>query len=98
MMLELKGYSVTSALGFTQALQHCKRSSFSLCILGHSIPTADKQELIRIFRENCSAPILSLERTGETRVECDFHVSPDDPEQLLSKVDSILRMPDMAQS
>lgn len=90
MLLEMAGYTVTSALGFTESLEHCNSSGFDLFILGHSIPTKDKQELIRTFRKSCPAPILSLERVGELRVESDFHASPDDPEKLLKTVGNIL--------
>lgn len=90
MLLEQRGYHVTSGLGFTQAIAQCKKPSFDLFILGHSIPIADKEGLIRTFRENCPAPILSLERHGEERVVADFHASPDDPEDFLATVDKIL--------
>jgi|SRR5689334_21861591 DNA-binding NtrC family response regulator len=90
MLLEQRGYSVTSALGFSQAIARCRASGFDLFILGHSIPDTDKLELIETFRENCPAPILSLERHGEERVPSDFHASPDDPERLMKTVDRIL--------
>ena len=90
MLLEQRGYHVISGLGFTQAIAHCKHPSFDLFILGHSIPISDKQELIRTFKEHCSAPILSLERHGEERIVCDFHASPDDPEDFLATVGRIL--------
>lgn len=90
MLLEQRGYHVTSGFGFTQALAYCKKGDFDLFILGHSIPVDDKQELIRTFRENCPAPILSLERHGEERVFSDFHASPDDPEDFLETVSQIL--------
>jgi DNA-binding response OmpR family regulator len=89
-LLEQRGYSVTSAHGFTRAAEHCHKSDFDLFILGHSIPQADKLSLITTFRENCSAPILSLERHGEDYVQCDFHASPDDPEKFITVVDNIL--------
>lgn len=90
MLLEQRGYSVASALGFSQAITHCRASGFDLFILGHSIAETDKLELIKAFRENSPAPILSLERFGESRVPCDFHASPDDPEELMKTVDAIL--------
>ena len=90
MLLEQKGYRVTSALGFTQAIAHCKTPDFDLFLLGHSIPGSDKQELIKTFRKNCPAPILSLGRFGEDSVSSDFHVYPDDPEELLRTVSTIL--------
>jgi DNA-binding response OmpR family regulator len=91
MMLEQKGYHVTSALGFTDALDGCKNDGFDLFILGHSIPAKDKSALIQVFRQHCKSPIVSLERPGEERAPCDFHVSPENPEELLKNVDSILR-------
>jgi DNA-binding response OmpR family regulator len=89
MLLEQRGYSVTSAFGFTHSIAHCRSSDFDLFILGHSIPLPDKQELIRTFRANCPAPILSLERIGEERVDSDFHASPFEPEELLKTVEEI---------
>jgi DNA-binding NtrC family response regulator len=96
LMLELKGYDVTSALGFTDALEQCKNSGYDLFILGHSIPVRDKQALIRTFKESCPAPILSLERHGEEKLACDFHVSPDKPEDLLHTVAMIIQMTQMS--
>ena len=90
MLLEQRGYEVTSALGFTQAVAHCSNPEFDLFILGHSLPGTDKTELMRTFRDHCSAPVLSLERHGESRISSDFHASPDDPEKFLEVVDEIL--------
>ncbi len=90
MLLEQKGYSVMSALGFTEALEQCQNEDFDLFILGHSIPERDKVHLIKTFRGSCPAPILSLERIGEKQVPCDFHASPDNPEKFLEVVDGIL--------
>jgi hypothetical protein len=42
------------------------------------------------FQDHCPAPILSLERFGETQVPCEFRTSPDDPEEFLKVVDDIL--------
>ncbi|HEY6971770.1 MAG TPA: hypothetical protein VJA94_21345 [Candidatus Angelobacter sp.] len=90
MLLEKSGYAVTSALGFTKAVEYCQQSSFDLFILGHSIPDVDKLHLIKTFRETCPAPILSLERLGEERIPCDFHTSPHDPQKFIEVVDDIL--------
>jgi DNA-binding NtrC family response regulator len=90
MLLEQRGYSVTNALGFSQATAHCETGNFDLFILGHSIPHDDKLQLIETFRANCRAPILSLERHGEDFVDCDFHASPDDPENFIEVVENIL--------
>jgi len=90
MLLEQKGYHVTSALGFSEAVEDCQNKGFDLFVLGHSIPEKDKLHLIKTFRCNCPAPILSLERIGEKQVRCDFHASPDDPERFLEVVENIL--------
>lgn len=90
MLLEQQGYDITSALGFTDALEQCQKSHFDLFILGHSIPDNDKLHLIKTFKENCPAPIVSLERIGEKKIPCDFHASPDDPESFVKVVNSIL--------
>jgi len=90
MLIESTGHQVTNALGFGQAKTHCVAGGFDLFILGHSIPKKDKLELIKLFRANCPAPILSLERNGEDFVPCDFHVSADDPEKFVQVVDNIL--------
>ena len=90
MLLEQRGYSVTSALGFTEAVEQCQADGFDLFILGHSIPDRDKLHLIQTFRQSCPAPILSLARHGEDRLPCDFHASPDEPAEFLRVVDNIL--------
>ena len=90
MLLEQKGYSVTSALGFSEAVEQCQNGGFDLFILGHSILHKDKLHLIKTFRESCQAPILSLERVGEMKVQCEFHASPDNPEGFLEVVNDIL--------
>ncbi|HET9281401.1 MAG TPA: hypothetical protein VFR24_05515 [Candidatus Angelobacter sp.] len=89
MLLETHGYNVISALGFTQAVSHCKTGGFDLFILGHSISLADKRELIKTFRTHCRAPILSLGRVDEELVESDFHVFADKPEKLIQSVAKI---------
>jgi CheY-like chemotaxis protein len=90
LILEERKHQVTSALGFTDALQHCqKATNFQLFILGHSIPSADKEALIETFRANCPAPILALKRHGEAPVRgADFEIEPQ-PQALLDLVSKI---------
>jgi DNA-binding NtrC family response regulator len=90
MLLKQRGHDIISALGFTDAVEQCQNSDFDLFILGHSIPEKDKLHLIQAFKENCPAPIVSLERIGEHQVPCDFHASPDDPAKFVEVVDDIL--------
>ncbi len=89
MLLEQRGFHITDALGFIQAIKHCRTGGFDLFILGHSIPETDKLELIENFRKNCPAPILSLERHGEHFVPCDFHASPDAPDRIVNLVEAL---------
>jgi len=90
MLLEREGYKVTSALSRAEALAKCKQGAFDLLILGHSLPTADKQELIAVFRRSSAAPILLLRRQGEPMVAAaDYNVLPDSPEDLLKTVANI---------
>src|SRR5690349_17572253 len=65
MILRREGYIVSSALGFTAGVEHCKNQNFDLFVLGHSIPDKDKRELMRVFRTGSKAPVLALQRQGE---------------------------------
>jgi DNA-binding response OmpR family regulator len=38
LLLQTAGYEVTSALGYTAALMHCRNASFDVMVLGHSLP------------------------------------------------------------
>ena len=89
MLLEREGYKITSALSRAEAIARCKEGAFDLLILGHSLPTADKQELIAVFRRSSAAPILSLRRQGEPTVAADYNTFSDTPEELLKTVANI---------
>ena len=91
MLLETQGHEVVSSLGFTESLKHCHEGNFDLFLLGHSIPHSDKLQLVKTFRKECPAPIISLRRNaGEERVDgADYHIEPD-PEPLLALVHKIL--------
>jgi DNA-binding response OmpR family regulator len=90
MLLRRHGHSVTSALGFTDAVEQCENGKFDLLILGHSIPDKDKRHLITLFRGSCPAPVLALRRQGENTPDgADEHVYPDDIDALLEVVDKI---------
>lgn len=91
MLLQHSGYDTVSSFGFMASLQHCKQGHFDLFILGHSIPHADKEQLVEEFRRVCPAPIISLRRSsGERLVDgADYHIEPD-PEPLLDLVERVL--------
>lgn len=52
LMLELKGYQVTSALGFTDALQHCKNGGFDLFILVIQSQSKTNKRSSRLSKKN----------------------------------------------
>ena len=93
-MLEQCGYQVVSALGFTDALKHCTANDpFDLFVLGHSIPTHDKQALVHAFRETRDAAVVALKRPGEelASIGADFQAEPSDPAGMLELVARILQ-------
>lgn len=91
LILQRKNYEVTSALGFTDAADACKAGKFDLLILGHSIPSRDKAELTKLFRSQCAAPILALQRPGESPPHgADAHADPNNIDALLETVDNLL--------
>ena len=65
LVLESRGYKVTSALGFTEAVRHCKTGDHDLVIIGHSIPVSDKQQMIKELRNVCTTPVLALRKPNE---------------------------------
>ncbi len=87
MLLEHEGYVVTSALGFTEAISRCMEGGIDLFILCHSLPDKNKEQLIKMFRSGCSAPVLSLRKTGERIVTAaDYQVFSHKPDELLNAI------------
>jgi DNA-binding response OmpR family regulator len=70
MLLEHRGYDVTSALGFSDAVEQCQNCDFDLFIIGHSIPEKDKLNLIKTFRSHCvrQSSLLSASAKNKWRV------------------------------
>ena len=93
MLLEAAGYVVTSALGFAEAMEICKkRHDFDLILMGHSMPQKDKSLLLAALRPECSAPVISILRHGDSPpAETSFYVdSQDGPRTLLQTVRAAL--------
>ena len=67
-ILKGAGFTVTSALGFTEAIAHCQNAAFDLAIIGHSIPKSDRTALIKQLRKHNQARILTLRRHGDEHV------------------------------
>ena len=90
-LLEQEGYRVSCALGRREAVRSSENgSSFDLLILGPSIPRADREELIRVFRAGSGAPILSLWTHNEGVTEgINYLAFSDTPNKLLANVEAI---------
>ena len=91
MLLKQAGYDVTSAAGFTEALEH-QSEKFDLILIGHSVPPKDKSALIAQLSKHYRAPLLSIRRHGDEPIpEADFSVDAHDgPEALLAEVHKAL--------
>jgi DNA-binding NtrC family response regulator len=93
MLLEREGYEVVSADSLATGLAACHTGHFDVFVLGHSIPSSDKRQMVEAFRQACPGVVISLRRnTGEGLVDgADFHIDPD-PESLLATIASIVKM------
>jgi CheY-like chemotaxis protein len=90
LLLESRGYSVTSALELKESLYWCEQGGFDLFILGHSIPETHKQSLIESFRASCRGTIISLICGTEPEVKgADYYIDAN-PEGVLNLVAAIL--------
>ena len=91
-MLQQLGYSVVSVEGFVAGMEACEAPNlnFDLLILGHSMPTKDRERIIAHFRQNCNAPILALLRPHEGAMQnADRSIDPE-PDKLIEAVREIL--------
>jgi DNA-binding response OmpR family regulator len=93
-LLEREGYDVTSAFGFTAAMEICNaRQDFDLILMGHSIPQKDKTALIAAIRPKCDAPLLSILRRGDAPMqEASYTVdSMEGPKALVDAVNAVFK-------
>jgi hypothetical protein len=91
MLLSEAGYRVTSALGRTEAALGC-RCGADLLVLGHSVPSSEKKEVIACYRKYSAGPILSLLRSDQQKLpEADFGVQASDPAEVVQVVRRILQ-------
>lgn len=90
MMLSREGFEVESALGFTAAIQACKKGKFDLVIMGHSIPSEDKSAIVKQLRAVCSTPVLALRRPNEAPVKtAEYNLDSGDPQRFLGYVKEV---------
>src|SRR5690349_4438653 len=69
LLLQSCGFTVTSAEGFVDALRKCRAGNYDLLIIGHSIPTEDKEAIIAEMGKHCPAPVLALLRDNEPEIK-----------------------------
>lgn len=94
LMLQDRGHTVSSALGFVRAIERCAATGVDILVLGHSIAKDDKLKIIECFRNaNPGALVIALTRAGEARLNVvDAYVHPGNPEDLLRAIDALARM------
>jgi DNA-binding response OmpR family regulator len=93
MLFARAGFQVSSVLTVGRAIQLCATESFDLVVIGHSMPLAHKQRLLKELRGRCAAPVLAVTRPGESLVTGADYVfdSTEGPALLLETVVNILR-------
>ncbi|HEV8492579.1 MAG TPA: hypothetical protein VGR76_09915 [Candidatus Angelobacter sp.] len=90
LMLSREGFEVESAVGFSAAVQAAENGKFDLVIMGHSIPTADQDFIIKQLKALSDASILALRRPIDGPLPAaDYNLDPDDPVRFLSYVKQI---------
>jgi len=91
-LLEMQGYDVVSAEGFTEALKQCSRGPFHLVVIGHSIPHCDKQALLLAVQQSCGAPVLALLRVNELPLDgAAASIDPMDTRRFLQEVQTLIQ-------
>jgi DNA-binding response OmpR family regulator len=93
MLFASVGFQVSSASTIDQAIKLCADKRFELIVIGHSMPMESRRLLVRELRRRCAAPLLALQRPGETPVTGVDRVfdSTQSPARLLAEVIGILR-------
>ncbi|MCI0347890.1 MAG: hypothetical protein L0Z53_00555 [Acidobacteriales bacterium] len=92
LVLRKAGYTVTSALGFVDAIRLCRGIEYDLAIIGHSIPQRDQEALLEEIRKSSRAPVLSVFRSSDGALEgADYDVEGmEGPDALISAVDKLI--------
>jgi DNA-binding NtrC family response regulator len=65
MLFSASGFQVATYTDADSAVQACRRQSFDLIVIGHSIPLTERRDLLSQIHGICDAPVLSLFRHGE---------------------------------
>ncbi len=89
-MLSREGFEIESAVGFSAAVEACKKRQFDLVIMGHSIPPADKAAIITQLRAMCDTPVLALRRPNDAPLKtAEYNLDSGDPQAFLACVNEI---------
>jgi DNA-binding NtrC family response regulator len=89
MILELHGFSVTTALGWDEALHMAGRAGdFDLVVIGSSIPRSDKEKLLAAVKRNSHVKVLSIRQPGDPPIpRADYSIDTlYDPQALVEVV------------
>jgi DNA-binding response OmpR family regulator len=91
-ILEREGYAVASAASFGEAINFCRTELFDLVVIGHCIPSNNKQRIIAALRSVRETPVLALLEPGAPHVpEADYSVeSLTGPRELTAVIKKIL--------
>lgn len=89
------GFQVSTYMNTALAIQACRRESFDLIVIGHSIPLIERRNLLKEVRSLCDTPILAMLRHGEAPLPgADYMFdSSQNPAHLLEMVIHILGRP-----
>lgn len=92
LLLETRGFRVTSASNAKEAVALCRQSEFDIIILGDMGPRSDRQAVLRELRRACDAPVLSLRPPAAAGLkDADHEFSPGDgPAAFLERVEQTL--------
>jgi hypothetical protein len=61
-LLESNGYRVIGSVGLSFAVDQCKKRKFDALVVGRSVPSGERAEMVKTVRELSSAPIISVHR------------------------------------
>jgi len=88
-------YRITSATSLHDAMDHCRKPSWHLLVLGHTVPHLQKLALIAAFRKlHPKAPVVSLRMSGQPIVEAaEYNAVADDPGELAGVISTIFQGP-----
>ena len=91
LLLQEAGCDVMSIVGreYAEKLDEFKQAD--LLVLAHSVPPAEKQRIIQLFRSKKRAPVLSLLQPHQTKLpDADFGVEAMRPADFMRAVREIL--------